>query len=104
MELISTPYFTISCTNGLEISKSFSRNGCDSIRLPIFLLNRNAIAVKPQKPFFDWVTYLDPEPPVIEKEEATIYLVRERDSNEQIGNWLKRNFDKIFQMIFPVLA
>ncbi len=67
--------------------------------IPFFYdsINRNAIVVKPKKPFYDWVYYLYPESPVTKKEEANIYLVRERDSNEQTENWLKKNFDKIFQ-------
>ena len=38
-------------------------------------INRNAIVVKPKKPFFDWLNYLYPESPVNEKEEANIYLM-----------------------------
>jgi hypothetical protein len=60
-------------------------------------INRNAIVVKPQKPFFDWINFIYPESPVNEKEEANICLIREMESNEAIGKWLKRNFDRIFQ-------
>jgi hypothetical protein len=60
-------------------------------------INRNAIVVKPQKPFFDWINFIYPESPVYDKEEANIYLIREMESNEAIEKWLKRNFDRIFQ-------
>lgn len=49
-------------------------------------LNRNAILVKPKKPFFDWVNYHSPEFPVFNVEESNIYLIREMDSNEAIEN------------------
>ena len=39
-------------------------------------INRNAIVVKPQKPFFDWINFIYPESPVYEKEEANIYRSR----------------------------
>lgn len=60
-------------------------------------INRNAIVVKPKKPFFDWLNYLYPESPINEKEEANIYLIKEKDSNEAIEKWLSRNFDQLFQ-------
>ncbi|MFO0477953.1 MAG: hypothetical protein ACK50L_04120 [Bacteroidota bacterium] len=60
-------------------------------------INRNAIVIKPKKPLFDWINYLYPESPVTKKEEGTIYLIREKDSNEETEKWLKRNFDQIFQ-------
>lgn len=60
-------------------------------------INRNAIVLKPQEPFFDWLNNLYPKHPVHEKAEATIYLVQERDSNEEIEKWLSRNFDLFFQ-------
>lgn len=60
-------------------------------------INRNAIVIKPKKPLFDWINFIYPESPVSEKEEGNIYLIREKDSNEAIEKWLKRNFDQIFQ-------
>lgn len=60
-------------------------------------INRNAIVIKPKKPFFDWLNYLYPESPVNEKEEANIYLIKEKDSNEAIEKWLSRSFDQLFQ-------
>ena len=67
--------------------------------IPVFYdsINRNAITIIPKKPFFDWLNAIDPKSPITEVEEDTIYLVRERDTNEDTEKWLKRNFDKIFQ-------
>lgn len=59
-------------------------------------VNRNAILVKAKKPFYDWLNYVDPEFPVVENEEGTVYLVKEMQSNDKIENWLKKNYDKIF--------
>ncbi len=62
-------------------------------------INRNAIVVKPKKPLFDWINSIDPANPVPleESSEGTVYLLKEKDSNEQIEKWLQRNFDRIFQ-------
>ena len=63
-------------------------------------INRNAITVKPKQPLFDWVNSIYPEDPVNATDaanEGTVYLVRERDNNKKIENWLKKNFDNIFQ-------
>ena len=59
-------------------------------------INRNAIVVKLKQPFFDWVNAVEPSFSVTQKEEGTVYLIREKVSNEAIERWLSRNFDKIF--------
>jgi len=59
-------------------------------------INRNAIVVKPKQPLFDWINALDPVFPVTHSDEGTVYLIREKDSNEAIERWLSRNFDRIF--------
>ncbi len=68
------------------------------IQIPFFYesINRNAIVVKPKQPLYDWINALYPQSPVLAKEEGTVYLIRERDNNEIIERWIKRNFDKIF--------
>lgn len=68
-------------------------------QIPYFFesVNRNAIVIKPKKPFFDWIHYIYPDKTVSHRSEANIYLIREMDSNEEIENWLTRNFDKLFQ-------
>ena len=62
-------------------------------------INRNAIVVTPKQPLFDWINGIYPESPVSasDDDEGTVYLVKERDSNEAIEKWLNRNFDDIFQ-------
>lgn len=60
-------------------------------------INRNAIVVKPKKPFFDWLNHLFPEDPMHEKPETNIYLIKEKNSNEEIERWISRNFDQLFQ-------
>jgi hypothetical protein len=68
-------------------------------QIPYFYdsINRNAIIVRPKKPFFDWLLSVYPdEDPVMDKDENNIYLIREMDSNEQIRDWIKRNFDGLF--------
>ncbi len=60
-------------------------------------IDRNAIIVRPKKQFFDWLNFLFPEDDLAtEKQDNNIYLIREMNSNEQILNWIKENFDKIF--------
>jgi hypothetical protein len=59
-------------------------------------INRCAILVKAKKPFYDWINYVDPEFPVQDNDEGTVYLLKELESREKIENWLKRNFLKIF--------
>lgn len=67
--------------------------------LPYFYdsINRNAIVIRPKQPLFDWVNSIDPENPVETTDEGTVYLLKEKDSNEEIVKWLQRNFDNIFQ-------
>lgn len=59
-------------------------------------LDRNAVLVKAKKPFYDWINYVDPEFPMVDDDEGTVYLMKELDSKAKIENWLKKNFDKIF--------
>lgn len=60
-------------------------------------INRDAIVIKPKQPLFDWINSIYPEDIVEGGDEGTVYLIKERDSNEAIQKWLKKNFDKIFQ-------
>lgn len=60
-------------------------------------INRNAIVVKPKKPFFDWVNSIEKNTIAVDKKyEYNIYLVKEQDSNEDTLSWLKKNFHVIF--------
>ncbi len=60
-------------------------------------INRNAIVVKPKQALFDWVNSIYPDSPIKAPDEATVYLIKEKDSNEEIEKWLQKNFDNIFQ-------
>lgn len=60
-------------------------------------INRNAIVVKPKQPLFDWINAIYPESPVETADEGTVYLIKEKDSNEAIEKWLQKNFDNIFK-------
>lgn len=61
-------------------------------------INRNAIVVKPKRPFFDWLKAIFPEDdPMKAKEENNIYLIREMDGSPSIKRWIKANFDNLFE-------
>lgn len=60
-------------------------------------LNRTAIKIIPQKPFYDWVRYLYPDHEDRDyNQDNNNYLVREMDSNEEAVRWLRKNFKFIF--------
>lgn len=60
-------------------------------------IDRNAIIVRPKKPYFDWLNQLMPEnKPITKNDENNIYLVREMESNEDVLKWVKRKFDLLF--------
>jgi hypothetical protein len=60
-------------------------------------INRNAILVRPKKPFYDWLNNLFKEhKPMASLEENNIYLIGEMDSNEHIKKWIKKNYDQLF--------
>ena len=94
-------FFHVNCT-ALERSDINVDQITEAMEaIPYFYesVDRNAIVVKPKRLLFDWVNKHYPESPVDPEdvEEATVYLVKERDSNEELEAWLKRNFDAIFQ-------
>jgi len=60
-------------------------------------INRNAIIVRPKRPFFDWINSVYPKGQHINKnDENNIYLIREMDSNDSILKWIKKNFEDLF--------
>jgi hypothetical protein len=60
-------------------------------------INRNAIVVRPKKPFFAWLKAIFPDDEEMQdKPENNIYLIHEMDSNEEIREMLSFNFDDIF--------
>jgi hypothetical protein len=60
-------------------------------------INRNSIVVKPKQPLFGWINSIYQDDPVDAADEGTVYLIRERDSIEEIEKWLQKHFDDIFQ-------
>lgn len=59
-------------------------------------INRFAIAVKPLKPFADWLFNLYPKDKYPKFTEGTIYLVN--DEIDDLEVWLKKKFDKFFKL------
>jgi hypothetical protein len=59
------------------------------------IIDRAAVIVTPKKPFYDWANSLEPQESITEDEldeKETVYLLPERDSNEQIAKLLQRSF------------
>lgn len=59
-------------------------------------INRYAIVIKPIQPFFDWLNALNPEDPVKETSEASVYLLDE--GVDDVEQWLRKKFDHFFTM------
>jgi hypothetical protein len=60
-------------------------------------IDRNAILVRPKRPFFEWVNGLYTDGGNIhEKDECNIYLIREMGSNEDVLQWVRTHFDALF--------
>ena len=60
-------------------------------------INRNAIVIKAQQPFFDWYSNLYPEDDLEKSiKETNIYLVD--DGIDNVEKWLKKKFDTFFMM------
>lgn len=57
-------------------------------------INRYAIVLKPQQPFFDWINSLYPDEEIIEIDRPNIYLVD--DGIDDLEKWLQKKFDKLF--------
>jgi len=70
--------------------------------IPYFFdnINRNAILVRPKKPFYGWVNAVDSEDDQVyeeKKEDHNIYLLKTKRNIDEVRSWLKQNFDMIFQ-------
>ena len=59
-------------------------------------INRYAIVIKPQQPFFDWINKLYPDDKISKFGESNIYLVN--DEIDDLEKWLQKKFDKFFMM------
>ena len=61
-------------------------------------IDRNGIAIRLKKPFFDWANYINAtSEPVYSHWEGTIYLIRCRETAEELETWLNENYDLIFR-------
>ena len=60
-------------------------------------LQRSAIIITPQQPFFDWLVMHDPETVITdEMKEGEVYLLPGYETRQQMESWLKKNFDELF--------
>jgi|SRR4030042_1678407 hypothetical protein len=60
-------------------------------------IDRNAIMVRPKKPFYDWANSVFPaDEPKIANDDNNIYLIKEMENNEAILKWIKKNYENIF--------
>ena len=65
-------------------------------------VNRNALIIKPKQALLDWVNRIFPEDPLFEDslgkhDDANVYLIPEMDSTEESLEYLKMNFEPIFE-------
>lgn len=63
------------------------------------IVNRNALVVIPQKPFWDWLLSVDEQFDLEEIEESgdfNVYLIPEFENEEEIISYLEKNFQQIF--------
>lgn len=63
------------------------------------IVNRNALVVIPQKPFWDWLLTVDEQFDLEEIEESgdfNVYLIPEFENEDEIVGYLEKNFDQIF--------
>ena len=58
-------------------------------------IDRSAIVLRPQAPFYDWHNALFPQDPV-QKNVANSYLVDFFDQTQELEKWLSQNFDYFF--------
>jgi hypothetical protein len=67
--------------------------------LPLFLVNRAAVAVGPKEPYREWARSLGDEPDPIEvpENQCCVYLIAEEELLTELDRWLEENYDVIFQ-------
>jgi len=60
-------------------------------------IDRNAILLRPQKPFYDWLHTVYPKDKGRDpQDECNIYLIHEMGSNEVVIDWIKEHYDHLF--------
>jgi hypothetical protein len=70
--------------------------------LTMQIINRSAISVSARKALIDWVNTVDPENIIVYSEpsdydEATVYLIEELDSEDDFQDWIRENYQEIFE-------
>ncbi len=62
-------------------------------------INRNAFTITPRATFLEWLKKTEGNSlfPITDSDDAHIYLLEEKDSNEEIELWLQKNFDRVFK-------
>ena len=69
----------------------------DDFNFEAGFINRIAITIKPKQSFLDWLQQMEGNTLFPQKiEDDNIYLLEEKDTNEEIESYLRKNFDKIF--------
>lgn len=67
----------------------------------VSMINRSAFILYPKKPFFDWLTMLDPKDAGISEEELasdpTIYLIEDMETDEEYAEILLNNYESMFE-------
>lgn len=61
-------------------------------------INRSIVMITPREPFVKWLLNIgNGGIPVLEKQEANVYLVGESYDPKGMEKWLKKNFDRLFR-------
>ncbi len=69
----------------------------DDFNFEAGFINRIAITITPKQAFVDWLQKIEGNTLFPHKiEDDNIYLLEEKDTNEEIESYLRKNFDKIF--------
>jgi hypothetical protein len=67
--------------------------------IPVFFenVNRTALAIKPNKPYIDWLNSIEilPDDPDIYSDND-IYLLPDLEDLDQLQKWIKKNFTLFF--------
>lgn len=62
-------------------------------------INRNALIIHPRKLLYEWVNYIYPAqdafklPPLLEHDEANVYLIPEFETMEECLEWVEENYE-----------
>lgn len=60
-------------------------------------VQRSAVVVVPKAPFYEWLISLEESNNDIPRTESDIYLIPDMEWKEDAEEWLKENFDGLFE-------